>query len=200
GAWYGGCHLLGGGGVRQLKNNKLAWLQVSHNSATDRYFASATVHEDKAARIVPLDSADGRILLDGSKLLGFVEGTSVGRVSARNMCDPTSLFNLLRRQDFDQPPGTTKDDGRVWAPWGTLRGIRPANAIGTSVVTAYVSLVSALGDLFIPWLPRGRGESGHPEQSRAMVRAGLVGRASAPWDGKPIPMPKEAGLLFQEAD
>jgi hypothetical protein len=200
GAWHVACHLLGGGGVRQLKNGKLAWLQVSHNGATDRYFASATVHEDKAAHIVPLDSADGRTLLDGSKLLGFVEGTSVGRVSARNMCDPPSLFNLWRRQDFDQPPGTTKDGGRVWEHWCTLRDIRPSHAIGTSVLTAYVSLVSALGDLFIPSVARGRREYGHPDQLRAMVRAGLVGRASATWDGKPTAIPKEADLLFQEAD
>ena len=147
-----------------------------------------------------LDSAEGRALLRDSKVLGFVEGTSVGRVSARNVSDPPSLFNLWRRQDFDQPPGTTKDGGRVWEHWCTLRDIRPSHAIGTSVLTAYVSLVSALGDLFIPSVARGRREYGHPDQLRAMVRAGLVGRASATWDGKPDPISKEADLLFQEAD
>lgn len=200
GAWHVACHLLGGGGVRKLANGKLAWLQVSYNSATDRYFASATVRQDKATRIVLLDSAEGRTLLADSKLLGFVEGTSVGRVSARYVSDPPSLFNLWRRQDFDQPPGSTQDGGRVWEHWCTLRDIRPAHAIGTSVLTAYVSLVAALGDLFIPCVARGRREYGHPVQLRAMVRAGLVGRASATWDGKPSPISKEAEKLFLEAD
>ena len=200
GAWHVACHLLGGGGVRKLANGKLAWLQVSYNGAADRYFASATVHEDKTTRIVPLDSAEGRALLRGSKLLGFVEGTSVGRVSARNVSDPPSLFNLWRRQDFDQPAGAAQDGGRVWEHWCTLRDIRPAHAIGTSVLTAYISLVASLGDLFIPCVARGRREYGHPVQLRAMVRAGLVGRASATWDGKPAAIPKEAELLLQEAD
>jgi hypothetical protein len=200
GAWHVACHLLGGGGVRKLANGKLAWLQVSHNGATDRYFASATVDEDKTTRVVPLDSAEGRALLRDSKLLGFVEGTSVGRVSARNVSDPPSLFNLWRRQDFDQPPGTAKDGGRVWEHWCTLRDIRPAHAIGTSVLTAFVSLVASLGDLFIPCVARGRREYGHPLQLRAMVRAGLVGRASATWEGKPAAIPKEAELLLLDAD
>ena len=200
GAWHVACHLLGGGGVRRLANKKLAWLQISHNAAADRYFASATVREDKAVRIVPLDSAEGRTLLGGSTLLGFVEGTSVGRVSARHVSDPPSLFNLWRRQDFDQPPGTVLDGGRVWEHWCTLRDIRPTHEIGTSVLTAYVSLVAALGDLFIPCVARGRREYGHPLQLRAMVRAGLVGRAAATWTGKPTAIPKEAELLFQEAD
>ena len=200
GAWHVACHLLGAGGVRKLANGKLAWLQISHNGATDRYFASATVHEDKTTRVVPLDSAEGRALLRDSKVLGFVEGTSVGRVSARNVSDPPSLFNLWRRQDFDQPPGTTQDGGRVWEHWCTLRDIRPAHAIGTSVLTAFVSLVASLGDLFIPCVARGRREYGHPVQLRAMVRAGLVGRASATWEGKPAAIPKEAELLLLEAD
>lgn len=200
GAWHVACHLLGGGGVRKLANGKLAWLQISHNGATDRYFASATVHEDKTTRVVPLDSAEGRVLLRDSKVLGFVEGTSVGRVSARNVSDPPSLFNLWRRQDFDQPPGTAQDGGRVWEHWCTLRDIRPAHAIGTSVLTAFVSLVASLGDLFIPCVARGRREYGHPVQLRAMVRAGLVGRASATWEGKPAAIPKDAELLLLEAD
>ena len=62
GAWHVACHLLGGGGVRKLANGKLAWLQVSYNSATDRYFASATVREDKATRIVLLDFGGGTYL------------------------------------------------------------------------------------------------------------------------------------------
>ena len=169
-------------------------------AALDRYFASATVRDGHSTRTLPLDSAEGRALLDGSTLLGFVEGTSVGRVSARFVADPPTLFNLWRRQDFDQPPGSEEDGGRVWEHWCTLRDIRRENAIGTSVLTAYVSLAAALGDLFIPTVARGRREYGHPLQLCAMVRAGLVGTESATWNGTPTAIPKELERLFQEAD
>ena len=63
----------------------------------DRYFASVTVLEGGKARTVPTDSAEGRILLQQTRLLGFVEGTSLGRTSARFANDPPSLFNLSTR-------------------------------------------------------------------------------------------------------
>ena len=82
GAWHVACHLLGGGGVRKLANGKLAWLQVSYNSATDRYFASATVREDKATRIVLLNSAEGRTLLAELETSRLRRG-NVGRPGVR---------------------------------------------------------------------------------------------------------------------
>jgi hypothetical protein len=200
GAWHVACHLLGGCGVRRLVDGKLVWLQVSHDNRTDRYFASATFREGRSTQTTSLDSAEGRSLLRGSTLLGFVEGTSLGRVSARFMMDPPIIFNLWRRQDFDHPPGTEQDGGRVWEHWCTLRDIRREHAIGTSVLTAYVSLAAALGDLFIPTVARGRREYGHPAQLCAMVRAGLVGAESATWNGTPTAIPKKLETLFQEAD
>jgi hypothetical protein len=200
GAWHVACHLLGGCGMRRLADGKPVWLQVSHDGRTDRYFASATVGDGRSARTVPLDSAEGRTLLLDSTLLGFVEGTSLGRVSARFMTDPPTLFNLWRRQDFDQPPGIEKDGGRVWEHWCTLRDIRPEHAIGTSVLTAFISLVSVLGDLFIPTVARGRREYGHPGQLRAMVRGGLVGEQSAVWSGTPTKIPENLEAVLQEAD
>src|SRR6516164_1500062 len=200
GAWHVACHLAGGCGVRERADGSLSWLQISHDGSTDRYFASVTVLDGRNGYTVPTQSAEGISLLRKSQLLGFVEGTSTGRTSARFVNDPPNLFNLWRRQDFDQPPGSDEDGGRVWEHWCTLRDIRPAHAIGTSVLTAYVSLVAALGDLFIPCVARGRREYGHPVQLRAMVRAGLVGRDSATWDGKPSPISKEAEKLFLEAD
>ena len=144
--------------------------------------------------------AEGRILLRQSRLLGFVEGTSKGRTSARFANDPPSLFNLWRRQDFDQPPHTEEDGGRVWEHWCAQRDIRATHAIGTSVLTAFVALVAALGDLFIPTVARGRKEYGHPAQLRAMIRAGLVDRASAVWEGTPSAIPSNGEALLEEAD
>jgi hypothetical protein len=200
GAWHVACHLAGGCGVRQRTDGSLAWLQISHDGRSDWYFASATVQKDGNARTVPINSAEGRILLQDSRLLGFVEGTSKGRVSARFANDPPSLFNLWRRQDFDQPPGSDDDGGRVWEHWCTLRDIRPKHAIGTSMLTAFVALAAALGDLFIPTVARGRREYGHPLQLRAMVLSGLVGRKSAVWPGTPTAIPSNGEAMLEDAD
>jgi hypothetical protein len=199
GAWHVACHVVGACGVRQRADGGLAWLQISHDRG-DRYFASVTVLEGGQARTVPIDSAEGRVLLRESRLLGFVEGTSKGRISARHVNDPPGLFNLWRRQDFDQPIGSAEDGGRVWEHWCTERDIRPTHAIGTSVLTAFVSLVAAVGDLLIPTVARGRKEYGHPVQLRAMIRAGLVDRKSALWDGTPVAISSETEAILEEAD
>ncbi len=200
GAWHVACHLAGACGVRRRADGSLAWLQISHDERADRYFASVTVLEGGKARTVPTDSAEGRILLQQTSLLGFVEGTSLGRTSARFANDPPSLFNLWRRQDFDQPVGSEEDGGRVWEHWCTQRDIRATHAIGTSILTAFVALVAALGDLFIPTVARGRKEYGHPAQLRAMIRAGLVDRKSALWDGTPKAISSNGEAVLEEAD
>ena len=85
GAWHVACHLLGGGGVRKLASGKLAWLQVSHDRANDRYFASATVHENKTAQIVPLELGGGTCAacqLEASRL----RGRHFGRPGVRPLC------------------------------------------------------------------------------------------------------------------
>jgi hypothetical protein len=110
------------------------------------------------------------------------------------------LFNLWRRQDFDQPVGSDADGGRVWEHWCTLRDIRPAHVIGTSVLTAFVALVAALGDSFIPTVARGRREYGHPMQLKAMVASGLVARKSALWPGTPTAIPANCEAALKEAD
>jgi hypothetical protein len=200
GAWHVACHLAGGCGVKQLADESLAWLQISHDGRVDRYFASLSVLEGQNNRTVPLDSAEGIILLRKSRLLGFVEGTSLGRTSARFTTDSPELFNLWRRQDFDQPSGSKKDGGRVWEHWCTLRDIRPTHAIGTSVLTAFVALAAALGDGFIPTVARGRREYGHPAQLREMIASGLVGRQSALWNGMPTAIPHDCERVLENAD
>jgi hypothetical protein len=204
GAWHVSCHLAGAGGARRCAGGELAWLEISHDAARDDYFASLTTRVSGSVQTVRLDSAEGRGLLAGSELLGFVEGNSTGRISARGPQDPPNLFNTWRRQDFDRPvPAANEKDpadgGKVWEHWCTLRDIRPESRIGTGVLSAYVSLVSALGDHFAALVARGRRDYGHPVQLAAMVYAGFIGEGSAKWAGTPSPLPKEAADLLLEA-
>jgi hypothetical protein len=199
GAWHVGCHLAAAAVVRRTAAKALVWLEVSHDAAADDYFASATVRDGDVVRTVRLDSAEGRSLLKNSTLEGFVEGNSTGRVSARQANDPPDRFNLWRRQDFDQPIESVEDGGKVWEHWCTLRDIRPSARIGTSVLSAYVSLVSAGGDRFVPTVARGRREYGHPVQLAALVHAGLTTATSATWDTTPIVLPRNVEPLLLEA-
>lgn len=196
GAWHVSCHLAGAGGARRARDGRLLWLEISHDRAIDSYFASVSVRQGQSVRTIPVDSAEGRLLLRDSKLLGFVEGTSLGTISAQGVQDPPDLFNLWRRQDFDQPVDSEAEGGTVWEHWCTLRDIRPSHRIGTATLTAYVSLVAALGDRFAATVARGRREYGHPIQLAALVWAGFVGRGSATWSTKPYPLPKGVEALF----
>lgn len=200
GAWHVACHLLGAGGVMRAEDKRLLWLEVSHDPAKDEYYSSVTTREEKTARTYRLDSAEGRSLAAGATLLGFVEGNSTGRASARGVSDPPSLFYTWRRQDFDQPIDSAADGGKVWEHWCTLRDIRPASRIATSVLTAYVSLVATLGDRFVPTVARGRREYGHPDQLGALVIAGFTTAESALWDTTPLAIPPAAEKLFLEAE
>lgn len=200
GAWHVGCHLAAAGGVRRARDGSLLWLEISHDHVADEYYGSATARRAGAVETVRLDSAEGRTLLDDSKPLGFVEGTSTGRISARHVSDPPDRFQLWRRQDFDQPSTCPDDGGKVWEHWCTLRDIRPSNRIATSVLTAYVSLVAALGDRFPATVARGRREYGHPVQLAAMVHAGFTGRTSALWNTTPTTLPTAVARLFLEGE
>jgi hypothetical protein len=201
GAWHVACHLAGAAGVMRAANDQVLWLEISHRGVCDEYYASVTAAAKDGISIVALDSAAGRALVDGATLLGFVEGNSTGRTSARGVNDSPTLFNLWRRQDFDQPVNkTAKDGGKVWEHWCTLRDIRSSAPIGTSVLTAYVSLVAALGDRFAPTVARGRREYGHPDQLQALVTAGFTTAKSALWDTTPVPIPPGAEALLLESD
>jgi hypothetical protein len=196
GAWHSACHLIGAGGARRATDGRVLWLEVSHDRAKDEYFASVTTPDGHTHH---LDSAEGRALMKGSTLLGFVEGNSVGHISARGVNDPPTRFNLWKRQDFDQPVSSDEDGGKVWEHWCTVRDIRPSHAIGCSVLRAYVALVAALGDKFVPTVARGRRDYGHPTQLCGMVRGGLTSEASATWDVKPYRIPDAAERDFLEA-
>jgi hypothetical protein len=199
GAWHVACHLVAGGGVRRAADGRLLWLEISHDATADSYFAGVTVAAGGAMTTHRLDTDAARALLAGSTLLGFVEGNSVGRISARAAQDPRDRFNGWTRQQFNRPADSDEDGGKVWEHWCTVRDIRPAHRIASSVLTAYVSLVAALGDRFVPAVARGRRSYGHPQQLCAMVRAGLTGEASAVWDVSPDRIPGAAELQLLEA-
>jgi hypothetical protein len=69
-----------------------------------------------------------------------------------------------------------------------------------SVLTAYVSLASVLGDQFASAGARGRRDYGHPDQLGALVLSGFTTKNSALWDTKAVEIPAEAEQLFLQAE
>jgi hypothetical protein len=199
GAWHGSCHLLGAGGVRQASDGRFLWLEVGHSEDRDEYLGTITYRTSAGMSTLPLDSAEGRELIASSVVRGFVEGNSRGRTSSRGCNDLPDCFNLWRRQDFDQPIESQLDGGKVWEHWCTLRDLRSVNRSGLSVLSAYVSLASALGDRFAPTVLRGRREYGHPMQLAAMVHCGFVSADSAIADMNPLAIPEDLESCFLHA-
>lgn len=199
GAWHVSCHLAGAGCVRKSSNGSIFWLEISHNNSKDVYFPSLTIKENNSIKILDLNSPDAKLLLNNSILLGFIEGTSEGRISAQNVNDSSTRFNGWPRQEFNKNPGEQGDGGKVWEHWCTIRDIRQSSEIGSSVIKAYIALVSAAGDKFMPTVARGRKTYNHPDHLRAMVKAGFTSIDSARWNISPVVIPDSISLLLQEA-
>ncbi len=199
GAGHSACHLVAAGGVAKSRAGNLLWFEISYDERQEDYFASVSVQKESKFLTLKIDSAEGREILTQATILGFVEGNSQGRISAQGVIDPPSLFNACRRQDYDRPAADPGEGGKVWEHWCTLRDIRESARIGMSVLTAYVSLVSVLGDLFPAVVARGRKEYGHPEQLCAMVQAGFVSRESALKDISPAALDPNKEIEFKSA-
>jgi hypothetical protein len=199
GAWHIACHLVAAGGVLRADDGRLLWLEVSHVGAADQYYATVTASVGTKPVTQPIASVEGQRLLQSALVLGFVEGNSVGRISARGINDSPSQFNQWRRQDFDHPAGSIQDGGRVWEHWCATRDIRSSCNVGTSVLSAYVCLVATLGDLMPALVARGRSDYAHPTQLCALAEAGFIREESALSDVRPIPLPHSAEQLLQQA-
>ncbi len=198
GAWHVSCHLVGAAGVRRSVDGKLLWLEISHDKDSDRYYPSVSVKKGRNdVTTWNVRSSGGRAILKDSVLLGFVEGNSEGRISARNVNDLPGAFNSNPRQDYNQPVDSLIGGGKVWEHWCTLRDIRPSSEISTSILSAYVTLTAELGDLFPAIVARGRRDYGHPAQLRALVRAGFISEKSANY--APTVLPPEVEGLLKEA-
>ena len=199
GSWHILCHLVAAGALLDTATGH-AWLAMGWDAAQGRYEAQISHRlADGSVERLAARNARGRALLGVATPLAFVEGTSLGRISARGVQDPSTAFNGSRRQDFDRDAGDPGDGGVVWEHWCTTRDLRPSSAIGTSVLEAYLTLVSILGGRFVAAVSRGRREHEHPRQLAALVAAGLLSRDEALWETTPVAIPAEAEALLYEA-
>jgi hypothetical protein len=173
---------------------EISWLRVE-----DLYVATVSVQGVNGIETFPIQTNEGQALLDGSTLMGFVEGASQGRTSSRNVTDPSDRFEGWARQAYDQPPGSGASGGKVWEHWCTTRTITDDDRTGHSVVEAYITLVNACGDTFAPVVARGRTSYGHPVQLAALVEAGFTAAASARPLLSPMRMQPPIELLLHEA-
>jgi hypothetical protein len=199
GSWHILCHLAAGSGVLQTSSGGRAWCSITHVRPSDTYLATITYRVSDAVWKKPLASPESRSLAAGAACLGFVEGSSQGHLMARGVIDPPDAFNGWPRQQFDQDVTSDADGGTVWEHWSTTRDIRPSSAIGTSVLVAYLTLVSVLGGRFVAAVARGRREHEHPRQLVGLVKAGLLTADEATWDIRPRPIDAAAERLLCEA-
>lgn len=197
GSWHILCHLAGGSGVLNTAHGR-AWCGITHVAEIDRYEATVTHRFEETIRTVPLASADGTTIVTGATCLGFIEGTSLGHITARGANDADTAFNGWPRQRFDRDVADIEDGGTVWEHWSTTRDIRVSSVIGTSVLRAWLALVACLGGRFVAAIARGRREHSHPKQLVALVRSGVLSEDDAMWDVVPDSIPKcEQDILYE---
>jgi len=188
------------GGVYKSDEGYL-WIAITHAGNVDKYLPTISARKSGGAiRTIDIHSAEGQELLKKAMLLGYVEGTSQGQISARGIRDPKDAFNGWPRQDFDQPVDSDEDGGTVWEHWSTTRDLRKSSVIGDSVLRAYLSLVSLMGGEFVATVVRGRRTYNHPTQLCAMIKAGFISREEALRDMKPCKIHPDAERQFKEAN
>ena len=200
GAWHIACHLVAGSCVRRTKDDKLILLEISYNLQNQIYQPTLTIRENNSIISVNIHSEKAEKYIQDSKLLGFVEGTSEGRIAAKEVNDSSYSFAGNPRQNYNQEVGSSEAGGRVWEHWSTTRDIRESSKIGSSILDSYVLLVSVCGDQFVSIVARGRKDYFHPKQLKAMIETGFVSLKSTQLNIKPSVIPQPENLLFQEAE
>lgn len=199
GSWHILCHLAAGSGVYRNDNNYL-WVSITHAGDRDEYIATVSFKIDgDNVRTIPLNSPEGNSLIESSKLLGYIEGSSQGQILARNIQDSSTAFNRWPRQNFNRDIESSNSGGTVWEFWCPTRDIRESCAVGRSVLRAYLTLVSTLGGKFVAAVARGRRAHEHPRHLCALVKAGFISREDALWDTMPKPITSDAERLLKEA-
>lgn len=200
GAWHVLCHLAGGCAVYR-KSGKFLWVEISHIPDVDLYTATVTVEVcDEPVSTFPLHSSEGSALLEKAELVGFVEGSSLGNISAKDVTDNEIIFNKWKRQDFNLDPDSKSDGGRVWEHWCTVRDITPNARIGLSVLKAYLAMVSFCGGRLTSLVARGRKQYHHPEQLTALVKYGFISKEDALLEITPKPIPGNEEFLIYTAN
>lgn len=200
GAWHVLCHLAGGCAVYRSAGTFL-WVEISHVPFVDLYTATVTVEVcDEPISTFPLTSPEGQALLEKAELVGFIEGSSLGNISAKDMIDSEVKFNKWKRQDFNLNEDSKSDGGRVWEHWCTLRDITPNAKVGLSVLQAYLAMVSFCGGRLVSIVARGRKQYHHPEQLIALVKYGIISKEDALLDLNPKHIPGKEELLIYSAD
>lgn len=200
GGWHVLCHLVGGCAVFK-SSNSMVWVEISHVPIIDSYVATITIDSDKeSVTTFPLLSYEGQSIIQNAKLMGFVEGSSLGHISARDILDAEGKFNTCTRQEFDMDEKSIKDGGRVWEHWATTRNITSGASIGTSVLRAYLSMVSLCGGSFVAVVARGRIDYSHPTQLNALLQYGLVTKENALVDIMPKPISKKIEEIIYSAN
>jgi hypothetical protein len=201
GAWHVSCHVVSAGCMRKATDGRLLWLELAYKGSPDQYYPSLTTKSEGTIITYDCRSQEAKALLSGSKLLGFVEGNSRGRISAKGISDPSGRFEGWPRQNYDkQASDDSSNGGKVWEHWCTTREIEQTSDLGNSVLSGYVSLCAIAGDIFAPTVARGRTEYNHPDQLNALIKAGFTTAQAASVIKRPLPLTDEKEHLFNESD
>ncbi len=200
GSWHILCHLVAACAVYR-KSNKFIWMEISHVPLVDTYTATVTIDEDnEPVATFPLLSEQGQLIIKDAELMGFVEGSSLGHISAGDVKDPLGVFNTCTRQEYDQSEESVDEGGRVWEHWTTTRNITQDAPIGSSVLKAYLSIVSQCGGRFVSIVARGRTEYHHPEQLKALMHYGFITEEEGLIDIVPKPIPHDIELALYSSN
>lgn len=200
GSWHILCHLTAASAVFK-KFDKYLLVEISHAPLLDEYIATVTVDsENESVVTFPLFSETGKKLIEGSKLIGFFEGTSFGHISARDIKDNPEDFNNNFRQEYDNDVTSGKEGGRVWEHWVVTRDISENSQVGNSILRAYLEMLSICGGAFAGIIGRGRTDYFHPEQLKSIINSGLITDEEALLEITPKSIPTEAHIQIATAN